>query len=175
MKTILLTKINFMKVLLFTLFVTLSIAANAQFFAPIAKKPRTQQRVNNITGAMATVTVAEPTFWMFRPAAIAGTLYVGGTVEAAAGAGIEYQNITQKGPDQRNYVNYGIGAYVLAGGSVVSADSSVADIEKFVVAASALNGTIAVGYGLSRQFDPIADKRKWRGGLFLAWKINFNN
>lgn len=150
--------------------------SQSNFVKPIPKMPRISQRINNITGVLTNVVVAEPTFWMLRPAAIAGTLYVGGTVEAAAGVGIAYQNITQKGVEQRNYVNYDIGIYSLLGGSVVSSDSIRSDIEKFVLAASALNGTIALGYGLSRQeVDPITQKRKWKGGLFLAWKINFNN
>ncbi len=152
-----------MKLLIIIISTFFSVAVSAQsFFAPI-------KRIKPVAGKGITVTASqEPTFWAFRPAAIGATLYIGGTVEAAGGAGIAYQNITQKLPDGRNYVNYDIGIYVLAGGPVTQEAPST-DVEKFAIIASALNGTVGAGYAMSRQ------DGKWKGGLALVWKINFNN
>lgn len=152
-----------------------SFCGNAQsFFKPVASKVKVPTSKIKGIGAMATST-NEPTFWMFRPSLIAATLFIGGTVEAAAGTGIAYQNITQKGDDARNYVNYDIGAYVLAGGSIVNPKQNNADIEKFAIVVTALNGTVGLGYGFSRQENPLTLERKWKGGLALVWKVNLNN
>lgn len=151
--------------------VLLSLCGISQnFFKPIGPVAKAKQ----IRGIIATP-VVEPTFWSFRPSLLAATLFIGGTVEAAGGAGIAYQNITQKGPEARNYVNYDIGLYMLAGGSVVRVDSVKSDIEKIALVATALNGTVGLGYAFSRQQSPGNLERKWKSGLCLVWKINLNN
>lgn len=166
-----------MKVLFsFLICILFCITLNAQnFFKPIPKF--TKQRSNVPNRAVIGNAVAlngDSTFWSIRPIASAVTLYIDGDVQAAAGGGISYQNITQSATTGRNYVNYAASFVILAGGAVNS-NANSGDIEKFALFISALNNTVGLGYGLSRQEDPVTFKRKWKGGLAVVWTYNFNN
>ena len=139
------------------------------FFKPLPKTLKTTQ----IKGRATTLAAASPaSFWAIRPIASAVTMFIGDAVEAAAGGGISYQNITEQA-DGRFYVNYAFSALMLAGGSVTPSQPS--DVGKFGLMVSALNNTIGVGYGISKQEDPVTHDKNWKGGLMIAWTVNFNN
>lgn len=145
------------------------LCGNAQnFFKPIPPKNK-----GIVSKKVARVVAAPPSsFWAIRPIASAVTLFIDGATEAAAGVGISYQNISQD-ETGRNYVNYSFNALALAGGSVVPNNPST--VGKFALMISALNGTVSAGYGFSNRIDPVTQKKKWKGGLALAWTVNFNN
>lgn len=151
-------------VILVLLGLSISGFSQSNLFTPLTKRKSAHTLIAGVT--------AEPTFWALRPAVIAATIFIDGAVEAAGGTGIAYQNITQKGTDMRSYVNYDIGAYVLVGGSVIGDKS---DIEKVAIVGSALNGMIGLGLAYSHQKDPVTQIKKWKPGIALIWKINFNN
>lgn len=155
------------------LFSSISLLTYSQsnFFKPIPKlKKQTAQNRSFLSPVSAT---GDLTFWAIRPIACAATIFVGGTVEAAAGAGISYQNITQRASDGRNYVNYAFSAVSLLGGSVVK--DSPTDIEKFGLMVSALNNTVGLGPAASRIEDIVTGKKSWKIGLMVVWTYNFNN
>ncbi len=166
-----------MKFKLLLLFVIISGTLTAQnFFKPIPKVivPKPVQR-----GLMANAvdTNGDSTFFSLRPIVSAVNLYIDGDVQLAAGGGLSYQNITQRASDNRNYVNYSFNLIVAAGGSVTS-DAPKNGIGKAALYIAALNNTIGLGYGISRQeiqVDPTVTKRKWKGGLAVVWTYNFNN
>lgn len=157
-----------MKLLFLAIFTLITGTITAQaFFKPIPKQAR---RVGASASASGDVTL-----WAFRPVASAVTLYIDGDVQAAAGGGLSYQNITQRASDGRAYVNYAVNFVTLMGGAV-SDNSTNSDITKFAIYLSALNNTVGLGYGLSRQeVDPLTNKKKWKGGLAVVWTYNFNN
>lgn len=162
-----------MKTFLVCLLVFFSGAISAQnFFKPMPKLVKTLPANNRSLGVAAAV--PDVTVFAFRPVASAVTLYIDGEVQAAAGGGISYQNITQRASDGRNYVNYAFNFVVLAGGAVTD-NANNADIQKFAFYISALNNSIGLGYGMSRQEDPITLKKKYKGGLAVVWTYNFNN
>lgn len=151
------------------LFFTYALSAQ-NFFKPIAKIKTSNN--SKFVGTLAAN--GDITFWSLRPVASAVTLYIDGEVQAAAGGGISYQNITQNANTGRNYVNYAANFVVLAGGAV-SGNANKGDIEKFALYISALNNTVGLGFGVSRQENPETLKRKWKGGLAVVWTYNFNN
>ena len=147
-------------------------AQNISFFKPIPKLTKSSTRP---AFANAVAANGDSTFFALRPIVSAVTLYIDGDVQAAAGGGLSYQNITQRASDGRNYVNYAFNVIVAAGGSVTD-DGPKNGIGKAAFYISALNNTVGAGYGISRQqIDPVTLKRKWRGGLAIVWTYNFNN
>lgn len=148
-------------------------AKSQSFFKPIPKVKATPVRASALRGIAATLAEPDVTFWAVRPIASAVTIFVDGTVEAAAGGGISYQNITQRASDGRNNVNYSISALVLAGGSVIP--DKPGDITKFGLMVAALNNTIGFGYAISNRKDIVTNEKKWKGGLMVSWSFNFNN
>lgn len=158
------------KIKLLAIFIFISGAISAQnFFKPI---PRIKTNTT-VRGAAATAT-GEVTIWALRPVASAVTLYIDGDVQAAAGGGISFQNITQRASDGRSYVNYAANLVILAGGPVTD-NANKSDIQKAALYISALNNTVGLGYGIARQEDPFTLKKKWKGGLAVVWTYNFNN
>ncbi len=161
-----------MKFLLFIIAVCFSVTLNAQsFFKPIPKKQSTTLKAK---GVLPDAGTGDITFFAVRPVMSAVSLYIGGDVQAAAGGGFSYQNITQKAADGRSYVNYSANFVILAGGAI-SQQADKSDIEKFAFYIAALNNTVGVGYGMSHQVDPITLKKSWKGGLAVVWTYNFNN
>ncbi len=161
-----------MKFLLFIIAICFSVTLNAQsFFKPI---PKQHASISRITGVLPDASTGDITFYALRPIASAVTLYIDGDVQAAAGGGISYQNITQKASDGRNYVNYAFNLIVAAGGTVTNTDNK-SNIGKAVAYISALNNTVGLGYGISSYQDQATQKNKWKGGLAVVWTYNFNN
>lgn len=170
-----------MKVLLFSLFIFISIGANAQYslFKPIPKLAKAKTANGKAFMATSVAPNGDSTFFALRPIVSAVNLYIDGDVQLAAGGGLSYQNITQRASDGRNYVNYAINLIIAAGGSVTS-DAPKNGIGKAALFISALNNTVGLGGGISRQdkidpLDPLNPKRKWKGGLAVVWTYNFNN
>lgn len=161
-----------MKFVLFIIAICFSVTLSAQnFFKPIKKfTPATLQS----RGLIAEAETGDITFFALRPIAAAVSLYIEGDVQAAAGGGLSYQNITQRASDSRSYVNYSINLIIAAGGGV-SENATPSNIGKAAFYVAALNNTVGLGYGVSRQQDPVTLKKAWKGGLALVWTYNFNN
>lgn len=161
-----------MKVFLFIIAICFSVTLSAQsLFKPIPKLTPASLKARSI---VADAVTGDVTFFAVRPVMSAVSLYIDGDVQAAAGGGFSYQNITQKAVDGRSYVNYSFNFVVLAGGGI-SSQADKSDIGKFAGYVAALNNTVGIGYGMSRQQDPITLAKKWKGGLCVVWTYNFNN
>lgn len=161
-----------MKFVLSIIAICFSVTLSAQnFFKPIKKfTPATLQS----RGLIAEAETGDATFWAIRPVASAVSLYIDGDVQALAGGGFSYQNITQRASDGRNYVNYSFNAIIGLGGAV--SDSAVKNnIGKAAIYIGALNNMVGLGVGVSRQKDPITLQKKWKPGLAIVWTYNFNN
>lgn len=163
-----------MKVFLFIISICLSCTLSAQnFFKPIPNLKSTPS-ASFRKSVLADAETGDKTFFALRPVASAVTLYIDGDVQAAAGGGLSYQNITQSAVDGRSTVNYSVNLVVLAGGGI-SENPTPSSITKAALYVAALNNTIGVGYGISRQEDPVTLKKQWKGGLAIVWTVNFNN
>lgn len=141
------------------------------FFKPI---PKAKTATFKSRGIVPDAGTSDITFFALRPVMSAVTLYIDGDVQAAAGGGVSYQNITQRGSDGRNYVNYAINLIAAAGGSVTGSTEK-SNIGKAAIYVSALNNTVGAGYGGSMYEDPVTKKNSWKGGLAIVWTYNFNN
>lgn len=158
-------KIIFMKVLLFSLFVFISIGANAQsFFKPLPKIQPPTTLTNSLQRSIISKTVVtnlDSTYGAFRPMVVTG--YSLPDSHVMAGAGFGYQNITYNYATQRSYCNYSINLVGFAGGSVTPKGQG--DIVSYGIMIGALNNLVMAGAALN------AGKVQ----AVISFGINFNN